>query len=235
MELNADFNQRAVVHAAQLDWIPSPMPGVERRMLDRVGDEVARATSIVRYAPNSSFSPHVHTGGEEFLVLEGVFQDEQGDFLAGSYIRNPPESKHQPGSELGCTIFVKLWQFDLQDRTHVHIDAYNRPQQNSSERSGILQTPLFQDDRESVRLERWQPGAMIDYQPSGGLELLVLEGEFIEQEETFTQYSWLRLPIGATLSAQAGPAGCYYWVKEGHLRYVDLDQLPGSVPKSKTH
>src|SRR5262245_11312148 len=102
MNLNADFTKRAVVHAARLDWKPSPMP---RRMLDRIGDEVARATTIVRYAPGSHFSSHVHDGGEEFLVLEGVFQDEHGDFPAGSYIRNPPKSEHTPGSELGCTIF----------------------------------------------------------------------------------------------------------------------------------
>jgi len=70
MHLNADFAKRALVHAAKLDWKASPMPGVERRMLDRIGDEVARATSIVRYAPQSQFSPHVHDGGEEFLVLD---------------------------------------------------------------------------------------------------------------------------------------------------------------------
>jgi anti-sigma factor ChrR (cupin superfamily) len=123
MELNADFSKRAVVHAARLPWTPSPIIGVERRMLDRMGEEVARATSIVRYAPQSRFSPHTHGGGEEFLVLEGVFQDEHGDFPAGSYIRNPPTSSHTPGSLPGCTIFVKLWQFDLDDRTNLRLDT----------------------------------------------------------------------------------------------------------------
>ncbi|GEB72590.1 hypothetical protein PCARR_b0404 [Pseudoalteromonas carrageenovora IAM 12662] len=104
MKIAADFTQRVVVHSEQLDWIPSPMAGVDRRPLDRVGAEVARATSIVRYAPGSEFSPHVHTGGEEFIVLEGVFQDEHGDFPQGSYIRNPPQSKHKPGSQNGCVI-----------------------------------------------------------------------------------------------------------------------------------
>ena len=93
MELNADFSRRVVVHSAQQDWVASPMVGVDRRMLDRLGDEVARATTIVRYAPGSAFSPHVHTGGEEFLVLEGVFQDEHGDFPVGTYVRNPPTSQ----------------------------------------------------------------------------------------------------------------------------------------------
>ena len=101
MEVNADFSKRVVIHTPEVEWQDSPMKGVRRRMLDRVGGEVARATSIVSYAPDSKFSPHVHTGGEEFIVLEGVFQDEHGDFPAGSYIRNPPESKHTPGSESG--------------------------------------------------------------------------------------------------------------------------------------
>jgi anti-sigma factor ChrR (cupin superfamily) len=69
MELNADFGRRAAVHAARLSWTPSPVAGVMRRMLDRIGAEVARATSIVRYAPGSRFSVHTHGGGEEFLVL----------------------------------------------------------------------------------------------------------------------------------------------------------------------
>jgi anti-sigma factor ChrR (cupin superfamily) len=75
MELNADFTRRVVMHGDDIEWLDSPMAGVSRRMLDRIGDEVARATSIVRYAPGSAFSSHVHTGGEEFVVLEGVFQD----------------------------------------------------------------------------------------------------------------------------------------------------------------
>ena len=123
MDINADFSVRASAHAHSNAWIPSPMAGVERKMLDRIGDEVARATTIVRYAPGSHFSPHVHTGGEEFLVLEGVFQDEHGDFPVGSYVRNPPTTRHTPGSEPGCTILVKLWQFDLDDRTDVKLRA----------------------------------------------------------------------------------------------------------------
>ena len=113
MNLNDNFNERVVVHGGTIDWVDSPIAGVRRRMLDRLGDEVARATTIVEYAPGSQFSPHVHTGGEEFVVLEGVFSDEHGDFPAGSYIRNPPQSRHTPGSAEGCVIFVKLWQFDL--------------------------------------------------------------------------------------------------------------------------
>ena len=108
MDINADFSQRIVMHGATMPWVDSPIAGVQRKMLDRIGEEVARATTIVRYAPGSQFTAHRHEGGEEFIVLEGVFQDEHGDYPVGSYIRNPPTSRHSPRSALGCTIFVKL-------------------------------------------------------------------------------------------------------------------------------
>jgi ChrR Cupin-like domain len=220
MNLNADFTKRAVVHAATLDWQASPMAGVERRMLDRIGDEVARATSIVRYAPGSHFSPHVHSGGEEFLVLDGVFQDEHGDFGPGSYVRNPPGSRHTPRSILGCTMFVKLWQFDLADRTHVLIDTSKMALLDVKERDGVRVLPLFRDAREDVRLEQWAPGTTIELDPDGGLEILVLRGGFSEGGETYGAQSWLRLPIGERFSARAGIDCCRVWIKEGHLRYI---------------
>jgi hypothetical protein len=217
MELNSDFATRCAVHAADLPWVASPMAGVDRRMLDRIGDEVARATSIVRYAPGSLFSPHVHTGGEEFLVLDGVFQDEHGDFPAGSYIRNPPQSRHRPGSGSGCTIFVKLWQFDLADRTHVRIDTAKMPYLRPCVRPEVEIMPLFRDRREDVRLERWPARGGVDLELAGGGEFLVLDGSFLESGETFGVQSWLRLPAGAHLKATAGSHGTVVWVKTGHL------------------
>jgi hypothetical protein len=220
MEINADFSLRAAVHAGRLDWTPSPIPGVDRRMLDRIGGEVAAATSIVRYALGSRFSPHTHGGGEEFLVLDGVFQDEHGDFSAGSYVRNPPTTRHTPGSDKGCTIFVKLWQFDPNDRTEVRIATGKLPLLPAPHRPGVEALPLFRDAVEDVRLERWASGAAIAVPAPGGVELLVLEGSFEEGGERFERESWLRLPAGATLRAVAGARGCQAWVKTGHLARV---------------
>ncbi|MBV9078110.1 MAG: cupin domain-containing protein [Methylobacteriaceae bacterium] len=217
MELNANFAERVAVHAARLPWIPSPMPGVERRMLDRIGGEVARATTIVRYAPKSRFSAHTHDGGEEFLVLEGVFQDEHGDYPAGSYVRNPPTSRHTPGSEPGCTILVKLWQFEPNDRRSMRIDTGATPFAADPGRPGIATLPLFQDAREDVRIERWAAGATVPLGDPGGMELLVLAGGFAEAGEDFAPQSWLRLPPGWTTRAIADPEGCRLWMKSGHL------------------
>lgn len=185
-------------------------------MLDRIGAEVARATSVVRYAPGSSFSPHTHTGGEEFLVLDGVFSDEHGDFGPGSYIRNPPGSSHQPGSEPGCTILVKLWQFDLDDRTTVRRKASEAFVQNAE--PGIWTQPLHDDDTESVRLERWDAGAILERDVLAGLELFVLEGDFELDGERFEAHSWLRIPPDGRLHAVVGNRGATLWLKTGHLR-----------------
>lgn len=217
MDINSDFTKRAVVHAAALDWVASPVAGVDRRMLDRIGDEIARATTIVRYAPGSHFSPHVHTGGEEFLVLDGVFQDERGDYGQGTYIRNPPESSHTPGSEDGCTILVKLWQFDMADRTSVIIDTNKMAPIDPAGRDGVSIIPLFHDAREDVRLELWAPGSGVGIDGHKGLEILVLAGSFTESSEEFVTNSWLRLPPGMALSAVAGANGARLWVKSDHL------------------
>jgi anti-sigma factor ChrR (cupin superfamily) len=226
MELNADFSKRAVVHATRVPWVPSPIAGVERRMLDRIGEEVARATSIVRYAPNSHFAAHTHGGGEEFFVLDGVFSDEYGDFPAGSYIRNPPGSSHTPGSDKGCTIFVKLWQFDPEDRAHVRIDATKMPFLPALDRPGVEVLPLYQDARENVHLEHWCADAQIFLPATGGVEILVLEGGFSDGNETFEPQSWLRLPRGKKLRAHSGANGCKVWIKTGHLAH------PQTAPRS---
>ena len=220
MRINADFTKRASVHAGTSDWVRSPMPGVERRMLDRVGDEVARATSIVRYAPGTAFSPHTHLGGEEFLVLEGIFQDERGDYPAGSYVRNPPTSRHTPGSQAGCTLFVKLLQFDPADRSHVNIDTRLVDAVTPAGRRGVRLIPLFNDGREDVRIEQWQADASVVLGAPGGFEALVLAGSFEEGGETFARHSWLRLPKASRLTAVAGAAGARLWIKTGHLQHV---------------
>ncbi|RLJ41404.1 ChrR-like anti-ECFsigma factor [Litoreibacter meonggei] len=220
MDLNSHFSKRALVHSTQTEWVASPMPGVDRRMLDRIGDEVARATTIVRYAPDSHFSAHTHTGGEEFIVLDGVFQDEHGDFPVGTYVRNPPTTSHTPGSDEGCIIFVKLWQFDMDDRTAVTVDMNKVDLLPDASRSGARSAVLFRDDREEVRVEAWEADASIELDLPGGAEVLILEGSAVEGGDVLEKHDWLRLPIGARLSAKAGQNGTRVWMKLGHLLYA---------------
>lgn len=220
MLINANFDRRVLLHADEIPWQASPMPGVARRPLDRIGGEVARATTLVRYDPKSRFSPHVHDGGEEFIVLDGVFSDEHGDFPAGSYIRNPPTSRHTPGSEPGCLIFVKLWQFDPDDRTHIRIDMNKIGRVPHPARPGVEITPLFKDEREDARLEHWAPGSHGRLDATGGAELLMLDGTAGESGDMLRRHSWLRVPDGSAVNLKSGPQGARIWIKTGHLAHV---------------
>eukprot|EP00168_Porphyra_purpurea_P018624 TRINITY_DN7039_c0_g1_i1.p3 TRINITY_DN7039_c0_g1~~TRINITY_DN7039_c0_g1_i1.p3 ORF type:complete len:214 (+),score=59.04 TRINITY_DN7039_c0_g1_i1:895-1536(+) len=207
-----------------MPWCP---PHARRRAAD-VGP--ARRRSRPRHLPRPLrpaqrlFPPHPH-GGEEFLVLDGVFSDEHGDYPAGTYIRNPPTSAHTPSSAGGCTIFVKLWQFDPADRTPVvvHIDGPAggaKAAAATAAEAGVTATPLFADAREAVSVEAWVPGAAVGRPLPGGAEVLVLAGTLAEGGETLRAHSWLRLPPGGRLDAVAGPGGARVWVKTGHLLFV---------------
>jgi anti-sigma factor ChrR (cupin superfamily) len=218
MHLNADFSQRALVRYDENDWVASPMPGVRRRMLDRIGGEVARATSIVQFDPKSAFSPHTHDGGEEYLVLDGTFQDEDGDFPTGCYVRNPPTSSHTPAARDGATILVKLHQFDPDDRTQVQINS--QAADWSSLTAGVMALPLHRDPREVVSLEQWAPGTTRALDASGGLEVFIISGTLSDGSDTLTRWDWLRLPVGANFEATAGAEGAQLWIKSGHLRRV---------------
>ena len=216
MNVNADFNARVAIDARNMPWMASPQAGVERKMLDRVGDEVARATSIVRYAPGSVFAPHTHELGEEFLVLTGTFEDDQGAYPAGTYVRNPPGSRHRPFSTAGCEIFVKLRQFQAGDDARVVIDtsqAAFRP----GLVPGLTVLPLHEYGSEHVALVRWAPGTRFQVHTHwGGEEILVLEGTFSDEYGDYPAGSWLRSPHLSRHQPFSDP-GCLIYVKVGHL------------------
>ena len=217
MHIRADFDQRALVDGAALAWVPSPMPGVTRCMLDRVGEEVARATSLVRYAPGSAFSPHVHAMGEEFLVLEGVFSNEHGHHPPGSYLRNPPGTIHTPFSEPGCVIFVKLWQFNPGDAQTI-CQQTEQGSWGPGRQEGIQVQLLREFQGVRTVLIRMEPDLQVQlHSHPGGEEILVLEGDFADEHGEYSKGSWLRSPPGSSHSPKIGPNGALLYLKSGHL------------------
>jgi len=218
MRINADFSQRVVVRPEDYQWVNSPMPGVERMMLDRIGDEVARATSLVRYAPNSSFSPHVHVGGEEFLVLEGEFGDEHQSYPAGYYVRNPIGTSHSPrvGDE-GCIILVKLHQFDQEDDAPVAINTHEADWIGNYA-PGLDVMLLHKFENENVVLIRWAPNTPFkEHTHDGGEEVFVIDGSFSDDNGDYPAGTWLRLPDQSSHSAFTGDEGALIFLKAGHL------------------
>ncbi|MEE4705386.1 cupin domain-containing protein [Pseudomonas alliivorans] len=215
MLINSDFSRRAFVAPHKYEWVSSPQNGVERVMLDRVGAEKARATSIVRYAPDSYFPHHMHPGGEEILVLAGTFSEDDEHYPAGWYLRNPPDSGHRPSSCEGATIFVKLQQMRDDEAQHVRIDTSDP---NNWLRHGDREIcPLFSDQSEEVCLIRLPASEALLSTPVQGAELLVLEGEVVVSERSFTSGSWVRTPAGEIPPITAGEQGATVYLKTGHL------------------
>ncbi len=218
MRLNADFDERVVVRPEDYRWVASPVPGVERMMLDRIGDEVARATSLVRYAPDSQFPSHVHGGGEEILVLAGEFRDEHGAYGPGTYLRSAIGSSHAPsvGPE-GALIFVKLHQFDREDTAQIRF----RPEPQDFKPGlvdGITVCALHAFGPETVALVRYEAHRQFEtHQHTGGEELFVIEGEFEDEFGRYPRGTWLRNPPGSVHAPSAGASGVLLYVKTGHL------------------
>jgi hypothetical protein len=217
MRVNADFSRRAVNTAPAEQWIRSPETGVDRRMLDRIGDEVARATSIVRYAAGSSFQRHSHAKGEEFLVLDGVFSDEHAHYPCGTYVRNPPGSGHSPYSTDGCRILVKLRQFAAEDLLPVVIDTNDELNWRSDSVTGGEQKTLHIFETEQVSMLRIRSGQRLSVDVGiGGLEWLLVSGSLSDERSGYEAESWWRYPAGDTLEMNA-TSDCLIWQKTGHL------------------
>lgn len=217
MQINSDFSQRVVIQPEDYEFVPSPLPGVSRMMLDRVGDEVARATSIVRYEPGAGYSGHVHEGGEEIFVLSGTFSDEHGDYSPGSYLRNPPGSSHTPFSKGGCTILVKLWQFAATDTMTVNIDTRNTSWSPGLV-DGLSVLPLHEYDGVNTALVRWAPNTRFKpHVHPGGEEILVLEGRFYDERGEYPAGAWIRNPRYSQHLPFTREEGAMIYVKVGHL------------------
>jgi anti-sigma factor ChrR (cupin superfamily) len=215
MNIHSDYSKRVVVNHHDMAWAPSPEPGIDRRMLDRIGNEVAKATSIVRYQPGSRFNEHLHEYGEEILVLDGVFSDETGDYPAGSYIMNPPGSSHAPFSDLGCTLFVKLRHLGIDCQEREVVDT-NTSEWFAGMVPGLTVMPLMRQGMGST-LVRWAPQTFFNpHKHYGGEEIFVVDGVFEDEHGRYPAGSWIRSPH-MSLHQPFSKEGCTIFVKTGHL------------------
>ena len=219
LQLNADWTQRCVVDSMLLPWQPSPSPKVHRRMLERNGGEVARATSVVRYAPGARFDAHQHDLGEEIVVLSGTFSDASGDYGPGSYLRNPPGTGHAPYSADGCTLFVKLRYMHPGDNLQCAIDT-RLAQWQPGVAAGLTVLPLASVGTTHTAIVRWAPDTRFQaHRHYGGEEIFVLDGVFCDEFGDYPAGHWIRNPH-LSQHQPFSREGCLILVKTGHLNGV---------------
>ncbi len=218
--LNADLEQYLAIDTNAMDWEASPAAGVERKRLEVLSTETERVTTIVRFAPDSYFPAHTHGGGEEYLVLDGTFSDESGDYSAGYYVRNPPGSRHKPFTREGCTILVKLCQFSADDLQQMNVDTRNADWQTGPipERSFL---PLHEHAGVNTILLRLAPDTQFPrHEHPGGEEFLVLAGSFSDDRGTYAAGTWARNPIGSEHEPITGADGALLYLRTGYLQWL---------------
>jgi anti-sigma factor ChrR (cupin superfamily) len=214
--IHHDLDLRAVVRTDELDWSPSSASGVERRIIERDGGEIARATSLVRYAAGSHFPRHVHGLGEEIMVLEGDFADEYGHYGPGTYIKNGVGSSHAPSSHHGCVLLVKLRHMNPDDTERVVVDTTVATWHQGLV-GGLTVLPLSGFEASQTALVRWAPQTFFNpHRHYGGEEIYVISGVFEDEHGRYEAGTWLRSPH---LSAHTpfSREGCEILVKTGHL------------------
>lgn len=217
-QTNTDFTIPIVVDVSALAWHASPNPAVWRKSLYREGGEYGPVTSVVRYDAASRFASHVHPGGEEILVLDGVFSDERGDYPTGVYLLNPEGSAHAPFSREGCLLFVRLRQYAGKDRPQLVLNTVTQDWA-TTDNDGVVEKSLYRQSgyAESMSLLRCAPGAAVRLPAKSGImEIFVIDGAIQGRTGNHQALSWLRLPpatAGHTLQSRSG-ALLYVRMKE---------------------
>jgi anti-sigma factor ChrR (cupin superfamily) len=213
--LNMDFSQVACLRPDEQEWITSPADGVSRVHLERTEEESGHTTSLVKFEAGSYFPQHSHPNGEEVFVLEGVFSDEEGDYPAGTYIRNPPGSTHKPFTKEGCTLFVKLEQFQAGDIEHIVIRPEDQQWRQGIGNLRVLSLHAF--NTESTALVSWPKNEVFQaHSHMGGEEVVVINGKFIDEHGEYPGGTWLRSPHMSQHFPRVEEETLIY-VKVGHL------------------
>ena len=86
------------------DWTAF-RPGVTAHWLYNDGNGGPRAV-LLRYEAGARVAEHEHVGYEHLFVLEGDQFDEHGSYPQGSFVVNPPGTRHSPGSVGGCVALL---------------------------------------------------------------------------------------------------------------------------------
>ena len=85
----------------------SPIPGMSWHQISYDKKNGASGSYLLKMSPNAKSIPHMHTGFEEFLMLNGELTDSDGKvFKKGDFISFEPGSIHSSHTKDGCLILV---------------------------------------------------------------------------------------------------------------------------------
>jgi len=103
----AGDSARIVIDLADAAWKPFGERVAEVVPFYQVGERGV-AARVGHVFPNAKIAEHDHPGGEEVLILDGVFKDQFGDGTPGTWLRYPIGLAHEPYSgDDGALIYIR--------------------------------------------------------------------------------------------------------------------------------
>ena len=96
-------DKHVVIDTQATPWLPGQGGLKVMPLHEQAGEHVA----LVHWPDSERFQRHTHVGGEEIFVISGEFIDEHGRYPAGTWIRSPHMSVHNPWVEQETVLWVK--------------------------------------------------------------------------------------------------------------------------------
>ena len=106
--LTSDSEHRRINTNEDSRWLPGPTSGTEVLPLHGHG---TGNVMLIRWTDSATFKPGLDPMGEEVLVLNGMLQDKDGEYPAGSWIRNPVKAWQSWGANAGTVVYYKNGHF----------------------------------------------------------------------------------------------------------------------------
>jgi len=94
---------KVVIDTRRAEW----QPGQGRLEVLPLHEFNGEHVAMVRWPADEHFQSHIHVGGEEIYVVTGELIDEHGRYPAGTWIRSPHMSQHNPWVEQETLLWVK--------------------------------------------------------------------------------------------------------------------------------
>ena len=104
--------KRKITNLYDVKFVPfdnygSPVPGMNWHKISYDKEKGGQGTYLLKMDANAKSLPHMHTGFEEFLIMEGELIDPDNRiFKKGDFVTFEPGSTHSSFTKEGCLILV---------------------------------------------------------------------------------------------------------------------------------
>lgn len=105
-QFGGEGRRKVVIDTDRAVFQPTEAPGIARLGLYQDA-AFPETVELYRIMPGAEIARQAFPGGEEIFVISGAFEDDDGQYESGTWLRLPPGSEHAKRSRGGATLYVK--------------------------------------------------------------------------------------------------------------------------------